>query len=342
MTAAGDTANATPLREVVSVKNLLAFVLALGAILAGAAFLIFSTQDRAELADMKAEVAALRLETARQVALLVHSPDDKVGYDRQQAFRKHKEAVDALRKKYPALLKEDAFINEMEQRAKAGEKDQAKTKDYRARYDYVKEMYKQYIEAGNYKAIFSSESNGLRYDVVSIKKFTEGSTDGLRWDVIIYGAPVRDQLQLTNINLVNWLEFPELETSGKRKGQPKRTAFKMDIAPAMPTIWVDKPWEWMPEWPANVTVGYYVGLPAWDSRTKSVDITLTGQMRTLGGTTIPLEAVWNKVPVDSAWKGPAGGKWDDAQIQPLSDEDLKEQGIALPEDEAKPSDKPKQ
>jgi hypothetical protein len=309
------------------VKNTFAFIIAILFVAAGAGYLIMSTSDRAEEAEMNAELANIRLETARQVALLVHAPDDKVGYDRQQAVRKNIEAVDALRKKNPGRLKKDAFIENMESKAKAGEKDKAKTAEYRIRYDYAKQLFEDYLKGGAYKPILSGESGGIRYDVVSIKRAVEGGNEGLRWDVFIWGLSPKDQLNLANIELTNVIHFPQMETSGKRKGQPKRTATRVNLSPANPYVLLDKPWEWMPEWPMGVMAGYYVNIPMFDSRTDRVNIVLTGQIRTIGGSMVPLEIKWKGVKVESSWKGSPGGKWDDTQIEPLSDDDLKEQGV---------------
>lgn len=308
-------------------KNLLAFAIAIGAIAAGAIFLIFSTQDRADDAEMHAALRDLQLDVLRQVNLIVNSPDDKVAYDRQQVVRKNMEGVEALRKKYPTRLKPDQFIEDMEAKAKAGEKDKAKTAEYRVRYDYAKEIFNNYLKDGAYKPVLTGHSGGIRFDVVSIKRAVEGGQEGLRWEVIIWGAPTKEQLQLSNIEITNVLHFPDLETTGKRKGQPKRTATKVNLSPAMPYVLLDKTWEWFPEWPVGVAAGYYQGVPMFDSRTDRANLTLTGQLRTLGGSMVPVTIEWKQVKVDASWKGAPGGQWDDKEIQPLSDEDLKEQGV---------------
>lgn len=308
-------------------KNLLAFALAIGAIAIGAMFLIFSTQDRAEVAELHSGLRDLQLDVLRQVSLVVHSPEDKVGYDRQQVVKKNMEGVEALRKKFPGRLKPDEFITEMEAKAKTGEKDKAKTAEYRIRYDYAKQMFESYLKDGAYKPIFSGQSGGIRYDVVAVKRSVEGGQEGLRWDVIIWGVPPKDQLQLSNIEITNVLHFPEMETSGKRKGLPKRTATKVNLSPAMPYVLLDKTWEWFPEWPIGVAAGYYQGVPMFDSRTDRANITLTGQLRSLGGSMVPISIEWKQVKIDGSWKGAPGGQWDDKSIEPLSDEDLKEQGV---------------
>ncbi len=307
-------------------KNLLAFALAIGAIAAGAIFLIFSTQDRADDAEMHAALRDLQMDVLRQVNLIVNSPDDKVAYDRQQVVRKNMEGIEALRKKYPTRLKPDQFIEDMEAKAKAGEKDKAKTAEYRIRYDYAKELFNNYLKDGAYKPVLTGHSGGIRFDVVSMKRAVEGGQEGLRWDVLIWGAPTKEQLQLSNIEIKSVIHFPDLETTGKRKGQPKRTVVTMNLSPAMPYVLLDKTWEWFPEWPVGVAAGYYQGVPMFDSRTDRANITLTGQLRTLGGSMVPVEIEWKHVKIDGSWKGPAGGQWDEKELQPLNDEELKEQG----------------
>lgn len=316
------------------VKNLLAFVLALLAILGGGLAMVFQQKSRADDFDAAGQLAEIQRDTMRQVALLAHSPNEKFGYDRAQTVRKHVEAVKELRTKYPEQLKEDAFIEGMEARAREGATDKAKAAEYRARYDYVKEMWESHLKAGSFKPLFAGVSNGVRFEVVNVKKSNDGGSEGLRWDVFIYGAPNKDQFSLNNFHIDTWVEFDEKETSGKRRGEPKRSLYKADLQPFLPYVLVDKPWEWLPEWPAGVMVGYYVGIPQWDSRATVADLSLTGQLRTMGGTIIPIEMSWKKMAIEGAWKGTAGGKFDDPNLVPLSDDDLKEQGVTLPEEEA--------
>ena len=314
-------------------KNLIAFVLVLLIFVAGGAAMVLQQKGLAEEFDFQQQLATIQRDTARQAALIAHSPDDKVAYDRQQMVRKHTEAIGELRKKYPEKMKEDAFITKMEEKAKEGAKDKAKTAEYRARFDYVKEMWDTYLKNGNYKALFAGESAGVRFEVVSIKKSNDGGSEGLRWDVFIYGAPPKDQLQLSNFHIDTWVEFADKETSGKRKGQQKRAVYKADLQPFLPYVLVDKPWDWFPDWPAGVMVGYYVGIPQWDSRSTVANMSLDGALRTLGGTLLPMKMEWKRMAVEGAWKGVAGGKFDDPGLVPLSDDDLKEQGVALPEEE---------
>jgi hypothetical protein len=315
------------------VKNLIAFIFGLLIIALGAGAMIFQQKNRADEAEFEQRLAEIHQDTARQVAMLTHSPEDKVGYDRQQVVRKHGQAIEELRAKYPEKLAPDAFIKNMEEKAKEGVKDKAKTAEYRARYDFLKEIWDGYMKNGNFKPLFAGESNGFRFEVIGIQKSNDGGEPGLRWDVLIYGAPPREQWDLATFNNDTWVEFAEKETSGKRKGQPKRVRYSSPSPRFMPTVLIDKPWEWFPEWPAGVMVGYYVRIPQWDSRSTWTDMSLKGSMRTVGGTVIPLSFEWKRLVIDASWKGTAGGPADNAGLVPLSDEDLKDQGIVLPEEE---------
>jgi hypothetical protein len=320
-------------------KNIVPVIIGLLLVVAGGYYVVSNMEERAKDAEVSAAVNEARLETWRQVSAQIMSPDAQQAFDRAQVVRKNTESMDAIRKKYPSYLKPDAFIAEMEAKADEGKKDKAKTAEYRVRYDYAKQLFTDYLKAGTYKTVLSGASNGVRFEVVSIKKAIEAGQEGLRWDVFIWGAPNKDQLQLQNIEITNVIHFADMETSGKRKGQPKRTATKVNLSPAMPYVLLDKPWEWIPEWPAGVMGGYYVGVPMFDSRTDRATLILTGQLRTAGGTTIPLTMTWKNVKIPGEWKGSAGGKWDDPAIEPLNDEDMKEQGVDPADiDEAPPAD----
>src|SRR5687768_7725100 len=130
-------------------KNTVAFIIGILAIVAGAGFLISGLQDRADEAEFMQKLNAVRVETARQLPIFVQAPDDKVNYDRQQFVRKHLEALQAVYKDHPKQKKEDKFILDLEEKAKKGEKDKAKTAEYRERYDYVKKIWNEKLKDGS-------------------------------------------------------------------------------------------------------------------------------------------------------------------------------------------------
>ena len=127
-------------------KNTVAFILGALVLVAGGLYVVFGLQDRADAAELWRAVEAARLETARQVPILIQAPEDKIGYDRQQFMRKHLDALEAAYKAHPNMKpKEDAYITDLEDKAKEGKKDKAKTAEYRERYDYVKKIWNEQL-----------------------------------------------------------------------------------------------------------------------------------------------------------------------------------------------------
>ena len=307
-------------------KNTIAFIIGILAIVAGAGFLISGLQDRVDEAEFGQELNAARIDTARQVAIVVQSPEDKIGYDRQQFVRKHLELVDAAFKKHPKQKKEDKFILDLEEKAKKGEKDKAKTAEFRERYDYVKKIWTEKLKDGSYKPVLSAQDHGVRIDVLDMKQSNDGGQQGIRMDVLIWGA-MKEQFTAGGLEIQSIVELDELEKSGKNKGKPKQGIVKVNGS-ALPYVLVDEPWKWIPEWPPGVMVGYYVGLPLFHPKAAKYNFTLDFTQRTQGGSIIPISIKWKDLTVDPAVRGAPGSQWD-AEVGEASDEELKEAGIPV-------------
>lgn len=304
-------------------KNMLAFIVGIGVLAIGGAYLIFGLQDRADAAEMRELVSAARLETARQVPILIQAPEDKIGYDRQQFMRKHRDAIAEAYKKHPsAKPKDDQFILDLEEKAKAGNKDKAKTAEYRERYDYVKKIWNDQLKDGGYKAALSAQDHGLRLDILSMKPSNDGGQQGIRMDVLIWGG-IKEQLTAGQLEIQSVVELDEKD----RHGKPKEGIVKVNGS-ALPYVLVEKPWEWIPEWPPGVMVGYYVGLPLFHPKAAKYNFTIGFTQRTQGGTIIASDMKWKDLPVDPSVRGAPGSQWD-AQVGEASDEELKAAGIKV-------------
>lgn len=307
-------------------KNTIAFIIGILAIVAGAGFLISGLQDRVDEAEFAEMMNLARIETARQVPIIVQVPDDKVAYDRQQFMRKHLELIGAALKAHPKQKSEDKFILDLEEKAKKGEKDKAKTAEYRERYDYVKKVWTDKLKDGSYKTALTGQDKGIRIDILDIKQSNDGGQQGMRMDVLIWGA-VKEQFTAGGLEMQSVIELEELEKSGKNKGKPKQGIVKVNGS-ALPYVLVDEPWKWIPEWPPGVMVGYYIGLPLFHPKAAKYNFTLDFSQRSQGGTVIPVSIKWKDLPVDPAVRGAPGSQWD-AEVGEASDEELKEAGIPV-------------
>jgi hypothetical protein len=307
-------------------KNTIAFIIGILAIVAGAGFLISGLQDQVDEALFNQKLNAVRVDTARQVAVVVQSPEDKIGYDRQQFVRKHLEALAVAYKDHPKQKKEDKFILDLEEKAKKGEKDKAKTAEFRERYDYVKKIWNEKLKDGAYKPALSGYDHGVRIDILDMKQSNDGGQQGMRMDVLIWG-PIKEQFTAGQLEMQAVVELDELETKGKNKGKPKQGIVKVNGS-ALPYVLVDEPWKWIPEWPPGVMVGYYAGLPLFHPKSTKYNFNLGFNQRTQGGTVIPVDIKWKDLPVDPGVRGAPGSQWD-AEVGEASDEELKEAGIPV-------------
>jgi hypothetical protein len=299
------------------VKNTVAFIIGAVVLVIGGAWLILQQKDEAEKAKLQREIAEARVDTARQVPILIQAPEDKIGYDRQQFVRKHLDAVEAAYKAHPDQKpKEDEFINQLEDKAKEGKKDKAKTAEYRERYDYVKKIWNDYLKTGSYKPVLSAYSNGVRMDILSMKP----GPDGFRMDVLFWGT-MKDQFNGGELEIQSAIEVDD----DKHPGKPKLGIMKINGS-ASPYVTVDKPWEWIPEWPPGVAVAWYQGLPLFHPKATRYNFTMSFTARDQGGTTIPIEFKWKDLPVDPAVRGTPGSSWD-APIEAVDEEQLKESGL---------------
>lgn len=307
-------------------KNTIAFIVAILAIVAGAGFLILGLQERVDETEFERELNTARTETARQVPILVQVPEDKLGYDRQQFMRKHRELVGAAVKAHPKQQTEDKFILDLEEKAKKGEKDKAKTAEYRERYDFVKKIWNDKLKDGTYKPALSAHDKGIRIDVLDIRPSNDAGQPGLRMDVLIWGA-IKDQFAAGGLEMQSVIELEELETTGPHKGKPKQGIVKINGS-ALPYVLVDEPWKWIPEWPPGVMVGYYVALPLFHPKAAKYNLTLDFTQRSQGGSVIPTSLKWKDLAVEPALRGAPGSQWD-AEVGEASDEELKEAGIPV-------------
>jgi hypothetical protein len=309
------------------VKNTIAFVLALAAVAAGALFLIMSLQGELDQAGFNAQVNALRFEFARQSHIVIAAPEDRVAFDRQALMKKHLEAFDVIYKKYPEQKKpEDAYILEREKKAKTGEKDQATTAELRTRFDYLKKLWNGAFKQGSYKPVLAQQQNGLRLEIMTVDKINDGGKPALQFNVALWGG-INNQISFGPMEIQFVREKKETDARGREK--VKKILAKIQSQGGPPNILIDKPWEWIPEFPAGVMVGYWAGIPQLPPDAHKMTMKLDLQLRAIGGTSIPVSLEWKNVDVDPSWKSPTAGEWDQVEAQEASEEELKAAGIEV-------------
>lgn len=305
-------------------KNMLAFALILGGLVAGAAFLLTEQQANYDKSEFLRKLHEIQLATARQVPYTVMVPDDRIKFEEHNVVATHSKAVEAITKEHPKQNEEDHYIKSREEAAKAGTKDKGKVAGYRERYDFLKERF-AVLNAG-YTAKLTQQKNGFRFDIVDIKPVVIEGRKVLQLDIFVWGPP---QGQLTFADMK--LEFVrEIETEDKRGKKKMTQALAKIEGSGPPAIFHENAHEWIYEWPPGVSPGYYQGLPLLAPDATVFTFTMNFQIRTAAGTAIPVELKWENIPVEPSWRAPENSpEWANVEVQEASAEELEAFGIKV-------------
>lgn len=301
-------------------KNFLSFVIIIAALAAGGGYLLFQRQAQIDELTYEKKLHEQRVNFARQAALTIQVPNDRYEFDRSQLVSDHVAAVERLWKEHPDQANPDKFIEQREAAAKEGKKDKAKVAEYRERYDYLREQFK--VLSSGYKPALSGYSNGLRYDLAKISKTNAGGKESLRWDLFLWGA-APGQMTFGGIEIQFLREIKETDARGREK--VKKAIAKIQ-GQGPPYILHENPWDWIPEWPPTVMVGYYQGLPLFPADATKFSLKIDLTVRTAQGTNLPVELKWENIDVDPSWRAPEGSLFE-ADVMDATEEELKAAGI---------------
>lgn len=301
-------------------KNLASFLIVIVALLAGAGYMIQERELRIDELTYEKKLQEQRVNFVRQAALTVQTPPERYSFDRNQLVADHVSAVERIWREHPEQSNPDQFIEKRELAAKEGKKDKEKVAEYRERYDYLRAQF-DVLKKG-YRPVLTAYHQGIRYDIVQISKADAGGKDGLRWDLFVWGAPP-GQLTFGGIELQFLREIKEVDAKGREK---VKMAIAKITGQGPPFIFHENAWEWVPEWPPAVSVGYYQGLPLFPADATRFSLKLDLSVRTAQGTTLPVELKWENVSVDPSWRAPVGATFE-AEVMDATEEELKAAGI---------------
>lgn len=304
-------------------KNLIAFAIILGALVAGGGFLISQQQAEMEASEFQRKLHAVQLGTARQIQATIQVPDDRIKFEQHNLVGQHTKKVEEITRSHPEQNEPDHYIVEREKAAKEGKKDRAKVAEHRERYDYLKERF-EVLKQG-YEAKLTKYSNGMRFDIVDIKPVVVEGKKSLQMDLFVWGPP-EGQVTFADMEF-QFVRELEVEERGRKK--TVQTLAKISGS-GPPFIFHENAHEWIYEWPPGVAVGHYLGLPLLAPDATKLTYTLNLSVRSGAGTSVPVELKWENIPVDPSWRAPEGSpEWADVEVKEASDEELKAAGIAV-------------
>ena len=168
------------------------------------------------------------------------------------------------------------------------------------------------MRSGQYRPIYTSQEKGFRFDIFDMGVVQgEGGQPAIRAKFVQWGAfgPI-------NYNTITGTFGVEIE-EGKPVEIPQIVG---DGQP--PTLNFD-PSDWVAEFFPGIQTGYYE-FPLFPPQAKSIDLEFGYDIRTIGGTAVPVMINFKQIAIPDAWK--VGGDWK-AKERFASDEELKALGV---------------
>lgn len=311
-------------------KGLIPFVVVIALLGAGGYMMFTNLSEQLDEATFLEKLNAQRVQFVEQAAVTRMVPDDKFPFDRAQLIGWHLKEVNKLFEAHPTQKVADRFLKEREERNKDKKnKDLAKEERFKERYTWLKEVWEKQVSRGDYNVLMAQMKEGIRVEITNIEPWTppEGGKQSLKMDLLLWG-PVHDHITFKGLSIQFVREIEETDKRGRTV--TKRALAKIEgggppnvLHPSGPN---PAPEKWIPAWPPNVSVGYYTGLPLFAPDATKFSFAMTVEVRTLGGTSTPIEFKWENIDVDPSWKAPPGSVWD-ANVAEATEEELAAAGI---------------
>lgn len=297
--------------------------LILGGLVAGAA--VFAMGEHNET------VAGLEYENAREKLRAAFG--ERAGYVRSLADEdRYREELSTVTKwyaaevsgiynRFPGKKAPGKVLKEIEAATAAGTMKEGEAQLRKEFYEEAKLFY-DLFQSGRYNPVATATQNGVRFDLVSMKRDTYEGRSRLRVDFAVWGAPRRETVtkspdgkQATaKMNLdfgLRGLGIELVDAKQKLIGGGDTGA---------PTIVVEHPERWIQDFPPQFAVGTWWIDPLL-AEAETVLLNISGEIRSPSSGALPVTFEW-KLPNRDEWKARAGEKFD-GEERVMAEEDLK-------------------
>jgi hypothetical protein len=308
-------------------KGIIPFLVVIALLMGGGGLMFTSLDAQRDENTFFRKVHKQQVAFVEQVAVTRLVPEDKFKFDRAQLISWHASQIKKLYKEHPKQDVPDRFLVELEEKEKEKKKkDAAKKERFEKRYEWLKNIWDKTVSTGDYDTVLAQQKNGMWLEILDISPWVppEGGKRSLKMDLLLWG-PVHDHISFKGIEIQFLREIPPENGRGK----PKKAIAKIEgggppnvLHPSGPN---PAPEKWILEWPPGTSVGYYAGLPLLPPDATAISFKIGMDLRTYGGSTVPLEFSWQNIPVKDEWKS-EDAVWD-ADVGEATEEELAAAGI---------------
>jgi hypothetical protein len=179
--------------------------------------------------------------------------------------------------------------------------------NFKEAFDYSKQILTMLTE-GRYEPVFTDTKESVRLDFYEVKR----QGDKVRWSFVMWGA--LPEMRYTG------MEIKLFDIENKHYGT-------MHSASSQPSLRVDDPSVWIPDFPPGCTPGYYE-LPLMPYPAAKMDLTFNLSGRSYFGSSVAWQYEFKEMPIDPSWKMPPDAKWEAQAVEVPIEETVAEQEAA--------------
>jgi len=231
----------------------------------------------------------------------------EIGIHLERYFRELRK----LGKQYPEYQN---FERELELGAAKVEKGHMSPTQKMARDEQINLTLEQMnkMRQGHYRPLFTDAKSGFRFDITDISPQSEGGQSFIKLSYVHWGA----------FGPVDYGMIEGTFTVEQEKG--KAVEVPQIVAESQPPTLQVNGERWVTEFIPGMEMGYYL-LPRFPTQALGINLSFQYSIRTVGGTSIPVEIKFPEIKIADAWKIEGDKEWK-AQERFASDEELEALG----------------
>ncbi|MEM7677388.1 MAG: hypothetical protein AAF449_15420, partial [Myxococcota bacterium] len=209
----------------------------------------------------------------------------------------------------------DYFRNEVERRFFDGKLPEARRKSMLEAFEIVNSAH-QALKKGQWKPILTQSAADTRLEIYDMRRVRdEDGNPLLEGRFFFWGIEDSTRVNWGQVSLRYW---HSVEKKGRRGVSTAEEVLGRVEGDARPRVIIQRPHEYISEFPSYVSVGY-LRLPVMPRQAQKFDLSFSYVVKKGGGSS-DAELSWKKLPIPARWQLQEGEVWEADVVEASQDE----------------------
>jgi hypothetical protein len=308
-------------------KRYLGLIVGLVSIVVGGIAIYNRVESNLREAESQTDFSRIQRLYAERAGWIRSIPDEKAYKDEVTTFlRWYFKEIDAHQTRYGGNKNFDTYLKELSERATAPAAKDQEIADRKAYYEYTRKYFD--MLKGNYAPLWSASDKGMRLDVATVETKTVMGKPQIVMGVVLWGAQrdMRDEGRSgTSGSIKKMVTSASFNVVWKLYDEKDKLYGEM-TAPGDPSMKIDWPERFIPEFPPQMVLGYYA-MDLLPAEATKMEVEFHVSSRAPSGGEAAANFVW-KMDVPAEWKLKAGEKWEGAEDSVRPEDEIKSRTTA--------------